>query len=355
LQGTFYLGANTPKGFFSYYDELNASAPSHKYIIKGGPGTGKSTFMRKFAEAALKKGEKVEHIVCSSDPSSLDGVILIDRGTSFSDGTSPHVTEPVCPGAYDEIINLGEYWRKDILKEKRAEIEKLFSDISASFKSAYRYLAAAGFAHNEMHALIADHIEHERLSRLALRIAKAEFGTKSAASQGKEHKRFISGITPVGINHYLNENLASFEKVYNIYDPFCIAGDFLTILRDNALRAGHDVISCFCPMNPDASPEHIIIEDMGLAFVTSNAYHKFEGDSIRKINLERYVSEDAKRKNRQKLKFSIKLKSSLIGCAVENLRQAKSLHDELEAHYISAMDFRKLDSMKSKLLTKIMV
>ena len=57
MQGTFYLGANTPQGFFSYYDELNNAAKTRKYIIKGGPGTGKSSFMRKFADTAKKGGE----------------------------------------------------------------------------------------------------------------------------------------------------------------------------------------------------------------------------------------------------------------------------------------------------------
>ena len=42
-----FLGANTPKGFVSLFDELyNPYDNTDAYIIKGGPGTGKSTLMK---------------------------------------------------------------------------------------------------------------------------------------------------------------------------------------------------------------------------------------------------------------------------------------------------------------------
>ena len=41
-----FLGANTPKGFVSLFDELyNPYTTKNAYIIKGGPGTGKSSFI----------------------------------------------------------------------------------------------------------------------------------------------------------------------------------------------------------------------------------------------------------------------------------------------------------------------
>lgn len=355
MQGTFYLGANTPQGFFSYYDELNNAAKTRKYIIKGGPGTGKSSFMRKFADTAKKGGESVEYIICSSDPHSLDAVVLIDRGISFVDGTAPHIVDPVYPGAYDEIINLGGFWNVSRLKNARENIEQLNRQISESFKGAYRYLSAAKHVEDDIGGIISGEIDYDRMIRLASRISKTEFGSKAADEAGSVSSRFISGVTPLGINHYLNENLSSFERIYNIYDPFKIGGLLIKKLSDAAVRAGHDVINCYCPMSPDEEPEHVIIEDLSLAFVTSNTYHRYEGDAIRRINLERYVSEDVRRDNRQKLKFNHKLKASLVNRAIDYIKEAKALHDILETNYIKAMDFKKINSLQSKLLTEIIV
>ena len=46
----YFPGANTPEGFYSYYsDILKPDETEHKIILKGGPGTGKSSLMKKTA------------------------------------------------------------------------------------------------------------------------------------------------------------------------------------------------------------------------------------------------------------------------------------------------------------------
>ena len=353
MQGTFYLGANTPGGFFSYYGELDRAAPARKIIIKGGPGTGKSSFMRKLAESAEKSGESVEYVVCSSDPASLDAVILGRRGISLVDGTAPHTVDPVYPGAYDEIINLGGFWDKRKLTDARADIERLNLAVGESFKSAYRFLAAAKGAHDDMRAILDESIDAERMTRLAARIARAEFKKKDGAC-GKIHRRFISGITPVGVNHYLNEDLASFSRVYAVFDPFKAGGPLLSALSNAASDAGYDVVCCYCPMAPAAFPEHVIIEELSLAFVSENAFHAFSGEAVRRINLERYVSEETRRQNRRKIRFDLSLYRSLIGRAAEYIKEAKSLHDELEEIYTDAMDFKKVNTLRRTLISEIL-
>ena len=44
----FYLGANAPSGFYSLYDQLiDPDQAQDVMILKGGPGCGKSSLMRK--------------------------------------------------------------------------------------------------------------------------------------------------------------------------------------------------------------------------------------------------------------------------------------------------------------------
>lgn len=88
----YYLGANSPTGFYSLYDELMDPAEAAGiYILKGGPGCGKSTLMRRVAQQAEDAGLKVEYIPCSGDPDSLDAVILPEKKIALVDGTAPHV------------------------------------------------------------------------------------------------------------------------------------------------------------------------------------------------------------------------------------------------------------------------
>ena len=90
-QVRYFLGANSPAGFYSLYDELIDPAEAEGiYILKGGPGCGKSTLMRQVAQRAEDAGLRVEYIPCSGDPDSLDGVILPEKKVALVDGTAPH-------------------------------------------------------------------------------------------------------------------------------------------------------------------------------------------------------------------------------------------------------------------------
>lgn len=86
----FFLGVNTPQGFVSRFDRISDKTGGWRtFIIKGGPGSGKSTLMKKIAEEL--KGEDLELIHCSSDFNSLDAVICPARKFAIADGTAPHV------------------------------------------------------------------------------------------------------------------------------------------------------------------------------------------------------------------------------------------------------------------------
>lgn len=90
-QVRFFLGANSPAGFYSLYDQLiDPAEAAGVYILKGGPGCGKSTLMRLVAAQAEERGLKVEYIPCSGDPDSLDAVIFPERKAAIVDGTAPH-------------------------------------------------------------------------------------------------------------------------------------------------------------------------------------------------------------------------------------------------------------------------
>ena len=140
----FYLGANTPYGFFSYYDSIVSQQDARKiYCIKGGPGTGKSSFMRKIADKILSLGYDVEFIHCSSDDDSLDGIYVRRLKIALLDGTSPHIVDPKNPGAVDKIINLGEFWDEEKMCAERQGIIDTNREIGETFARAYKYLAAA--------------------------------------------------------------------------------------------------------------------------------------------------------------------------------------------------------------------
>ena len=86
-----FLGANTAGGFVSRFDQLHTDRRVKKLVIlKGGPGCGKSTFMKKLRATAAELGADTECYPCSSDPASLDGLLIPAAGLAIVDGTAPH-------------------------------------------------------------------------------------------------------------------------------------------------------------------------------------------------------------------------------------------------------------------------
>ena len=136
----YFLGGNTAKGFFSLYDDFCAGEEDFLWILKGGPGCGKSSFMRRIGKAAEQSYLDVEYVRCSGDPSSVDGVYIPAWKTGYVDGTAPHVIEPMLPGAKGLYVDLGRYYDRKALTEKRAQLQALTAGYKAQYTLAYEAL-----------------------------------------------------------------------------------------------------------------------------------------------------------------------------------------------------------------------
>ena len=337
---SFFLGANTPQGFVSFFDELYEPLGDWQvYIIKGGPGSGKSTLMKKAAAAFEELGYFVERIYCSGDPGSLDAVILPDIRACIADGTAPHVLDPKYPGALETIVNMGECWDTELLRKNATEIKMLSGAVSALFERSAKFLNAASSLQGDTLRLVQNCTDGAKIIRYASRLAHREF-KKQRGTAGKEHKRFLSAVSSDGV-------VIHFETLYSLCDRFYVIEDeygavspiLLDYLKNYALTAGYDVISCWCPMAPKDKIDHLIIPDLGLCFFTSNAVHKPEFEPTQRIHARRFIDMEELKKCRHRIGFNRKASIELISESVRLLNEAKSLHDTLETFYTLSMNF----------------
>ncbi|NLG36921.1 MAG: hypothetical protein GX549_02805 [Clostridiales bacterium] len=97
-----FLGAATPLGPIDYVPNIIRGLRRRIYL-KGRPGTGKSTILKKLAAAAQERGFDTEIYHCGFDPHSLDMVVVRSMGFAVFDSTAPH---EYFPGDGDETIDL---------------------------------------------------------------------------------------------------------------------------------------------------------------------------------------------------------------------------------------------------------
>lgn len=348
-----FLGANTPKGFVSFFDELyNPYKTTNAYIIKGGPGTGKSTFMKKIGTALHMKGISTEWVYCASDPGSLDGIIAPEIGFSIADGTSPHVLEPRFPGCAENIVNLGEFWNENELKDKAEKIRTLTLENSLYHRRSAGYLSAAGSVNDEIRMIISPFINEDKINSFALRFTMREIPKKKKSAPGKRAKRFISAITPGGIVFMDDTVNALAARIIGIEDEYsAVSNIIMERIGENAVRNGYDVIFCHCPMRPKEC-EHLIIPELSLCLMTVKSGHENAVACDRLIHSKRFMHEGIK-SNRTLLKFDKRLKAELINEGIEKLKKAKAVHDELEKLYIDSMDFKALNEFGDRFIEKM--
>ena len=199
----FFAAANTGGGFVSYYGELLADL-SRVWYIKGGPGTGKSRLMERIATEGERRGFSVLRYLCSSDPTSLDGVIIPALGFGIVDATAPHSSDPRYPGAGDALIDVGAFWNGAELAAHRAEIVALGREKSKAYRAAYTCLSAELAAARAVWELAAKCIRKDGLAAAAMRRVKRYDGGQKISC---EHTMF-SAISMKGRHH-----ITTFEQI----------------------------------------------------------------------------------------------------------------------------------------------
>lgn len=352
----FFLGANSPFGFFSRFDNLYDPEKGYFcYILKGGPGSGKSSLMKKIAARAVNRDFQVELIYCPSDPNSLDAVILPEKKVSIVDGTAPHTMDPAYPGASDEIINLGEFWDSHIISSKKDDVLRL-SRKSLLFRTrSTGYLKACKSIKSDIINIASNAINEEKVLDYSRKLTKKLF-KKVSDLKGRETIKFISAVTPDGIIFFEDTISLMCEKIYIIDDCFGVVSPIiLSYLRNAALNLGHNVITCYCPLDPKNKIESLIFPDDSIAFAVSNKNHSLENlkNGAKKINATRFLDRKVVSSHLRLLNFDRKIELELLNEAIKNLNKAKSIHDEIESIYVPAMNFKLIDKISKQLIEEI--
>lgn len=187
----FFAAANGYDGFRSSFDQVfNPSNFRKLYVIKGGPGTGKSTMMKRIS-GCFSDSAEITEIYCSSDPKSIDGVIIEKDNVKIGlvDGTAPHTVEPVYPGAIEEIINLGDSFDYNALAIRSKRIIELNEIKKAYYRKVYSALNIAGLIYNYIDDFIAINNTYCEAESLIVDI----IGSLKITKTNKENNTFLVG------------------------------------------------------------------------------------------------------------------------------------------------------------------
>lgn len=313
----FLASANTCEGFENHFNSIFPNENSFTYILKGGPGTGKSTFMKKIARIYKDKGFTVECFYCSSDPNSFDGVRIVEKDISIVDGTAPHTTECSIPGAKEVIINLGSAIKSDIKKHLN-DIVPLLEKKKECFTLAYSYLEAAGklLKTSKMQAKgeINEILEAQKTFSL-LQITPEKYF-------GNVRQLYLSYFTSNGLKMVENHFERTVKLPYSLFDGMKV----LRELANLASRSGHEVIEILSPI--------CVGELEGVYFPTIDTYVTLDDKALKAIPDGQMI-------------FNLLKKGG------KWIEKARSYHLQVEKYYIKNMNFEAIDEYFEKVNEEI--
>ena len=340
----FFLGANSNIDFVSYFGQLHGQNSSMQLLIlKGGPGSGKSSLMKRIADFAEKKAHRLEIIPCASDPSSLDAVIDYTANFAVMDGTSPHTEDPTLPGVYHHILYTGDLWDCSKLYDKREDISKLSAQISDCHKGAGSYIKAASSLLGENMRYAEKFICREKAAKVINQIAEKI----NSGKKGGEEKRLLSALTVGELKVFSKTPHSLSDTIYVINDTWGAAADFiLKGIYTLARLKEEPLIYCPCSLMPKKC-DHLIFPESRISVLTGNNHLKFEGGET--INGDKFYDEMPLVKD---MEMRLASAEKLLPRACNLIKKAKKLHDDLEAYYVGAMDFSQMDKIFDSVINR---
>ena len=351
-----FLGVNSPQGFISRFDRLAGIEDGWRtLIIKGGPGGGKSTLIKRIYEAFAGRFRDIEIIHCSSDVESVDALIIAPLRVTIVDGAPPHAIEAKYPGAVESIVNISSCWDEDKLYANRERVIELTGVYSTRHEHVCRFLNAAAILSNDTYRIALSTLDKNKLGAYLSRLSARELKPRRD-TPGKEKIRFLSAVTDKGIHTFVESAKLYCSKIYLISDDHgAVSRMMLHKLRGSALAAGYDVITSCCPLGPFDKIEHLLIPELSLGFMTSNRVHdlNLQIEPYRVVNSKRFMDLAKLKESKKRIAFNNRAEYQMITQAAQLMGEAKKLHDELEALYIAATDFSKIDVLTREIIARI--
>lgn len=354
---SMFLGGNTGRGFHSFFEQLVAGDAQRTFILKGGPGTGKSFFMNRILEAAAAWGEAAIKFHCSSDSDSLDAIHFPRIGVNLVDGTAPHGLEPKYPGVIDTVINLADYWDERALTNKRSQVQKAMRRRSFLFSRAYSLLRLARLLNDETEAYIRESgaLHTQALNGVAIELIDACLGSRlEGEAEGWERHYFASAFAPLGLVNHLPSVIAPISRRIALVGP---AGSGKSTIMGKLLEAARSrsipVEVYHCPLDPQRI-DHLLLPSLDISICNGSEPHVFPGLAAAKtIETWQYVETDLLAPYEKEVERLRTVYGQLLEGAIVFLRQAKENHALLESIYQPYMDFERVDKRIEEVLQEI--
>ncbi len=343
-----FFGGNTTSGFYSLHDNIIGEDRKKLFILKGMPGGGKSSLMKKIGERMLKEGFTLEYHHCPSDPDSIDSVVINELKIGIVDGTPPHSMDPTYPGLTDKLIDLSQFIDDKKIMKYKDEIVRAKMNNKEAYQKTFAYFKSAKLIYDEIVENNRRNVDFTGVNKEILSLIDEIF-VKEVISEGdsgfKKRYMFSNANSPEGFVDYMDTILEGISSIYYIHGDIGTGKSTLIgkIIEEANIR-GYNMEIYLNSTIPEKI-ESLIIKDLNIC-ITSN--EKGLDFPHKKVDLNAYFNEKARNQK------DYDIYNLLIQEATLELSNARENHGILERCYVPTVDYTGINKTRDRILEEIL-
>lgn len=339
-----FASSNTCQGFRTFIPELVQKLQS-VFVLKGAPGSGKSTFIRLLGEELADKGYEIEFWISSVDSMNPEGVYIPQLQAAVINGSGIKAIDPSYPGATGFFINLGEH--TDIMPDyqDRQQVIDLMDQFNHHHQQAIAYLQDASRVKENVSQACSDYINQKQLQVMARQLLEEMIPEKPS-----EQHYFASAVTPEGMINYLDEGSSRCRRRYILKGPVGWgASELIGQLAQRAGEKGYGVEFYHCGLDAK-SLLMVVIPGLELAIIDAGDIQLSIKPWDIVVDLTGYLADDQKEQIELEQSEEWRNYESLLLAAREELDQARQALKRLKQKKSRSLDHNLLNQKREEVL-----
>jgi hypothetical protein len=342
-----FASSHTTQGYYTFIPELIKDL-DRVYILKGAPGSGRSTFIRLVGEVMSEQGLEVEFWISALDSITPDGVYIPQLDLAIINGSLPGNIDPRYPGVKEHLINLGEYWDPAVIQAQRPQIIDLVDRIELSLQKAYCLLKELGRMKAELRQINSRYMNIEKMGQLV-----KQLGQEILTNRSGEKHYFAGVLTIDGLVDYVHELSHSCQKRYIFKGPAgsgksMVIGELARLVKEQ----GYFLEYYHCGLEVE-SLVMVIIRNLQIALIEAGSVDIPLKPWDVVVDLSLYLEGYDDNHNQESSSENRRSLECLLVEAQQQLEKSSQSQQELKKIYAGAMDFASLDKLRLNLIEEI--
>ncbi|OOB77395.1 MAG: hypothetical protein BEN19_02050 [Epulopiscium sp. Nuni2H_MBin003] len=348
-----FASSNTHLGIYQIFN-FGCLKNTKFYILKGGPGTGKTVFLKKLGTELVDSGQNVTYYHNTINPDFLDAVYVPNLNVMFI-SYNLVINKDIPTTLFATIIDLDEFLDEHKILPHKDAIINSYNIVDRCLTHARFYLESANAIYRNYLFTTEPCIKQDAKLKYENALFKTLSGIVSDVNKiGTAQYFYGYAVTGDGLVDNLHTIIGKSKNIYLVKETLvCSSKQLMKRICDLFIYRGYD-IECYVSPFDNEKIEDIIVKDLSLAITISNLVRKPKVFPTDIYDFIHCVDDETFDIISLPVEKDFKLFNSLLDKAYLYISNANKNLENIRIYYNAAMDLSNIDQIYETTLKEIL-